>query len=285
MSAVIQPGASMGIVAAGLSPAPAAGPAPKVGDAALLPTPTSTETDQLSELFALMAKSRQLGLRQSVQDVENTNGARKRAWQHAKAEMLRAHAERKESDFFHDLAGTCLRVAKVAAVVAAVAAAVGSGGAAAPVVALAWAGAGMSTAAFIQGETGYLQKLGMSDREAGWTELGLGLGGGAATGGALMIEPGISAHWISQGSLACAGVAGSAGGAAHWRASTHEANSQTHEARAASAAASEDRLERLLRTVLADIEAAEKSEDRTLNHLREAIGSKSETLVVAARRV
>ncbi len=251
----------------------------------LMPVPTALPTDDLSALFAIMAKNRQLGMQHSVKDIRNTQAARRRAFQRAKAALAKALKAKKKGGFWRKLAGKCLKIAKIAVVAAAIATAVGTGGAAAPVVILAWSAAGMSTAAFIQGETHYLQKMGMSDKAAGWTEFGLTVGAGAAGGVATFCSESSLATGFSKAAEATALGAGVAGGVATWQASKYEAEELDHRADAVAAKGAEQMLERMIAMMLSDLEHSEKSDERTLDHLKGAIEAKGEALVLAGKKV
>ncbi len=253
--------------------------------ASLLPEPSGAGADGLEALFAIMAKDRQTGLRHSVREVQSNKVTQHKARERALAEMAAALRDHSESGFWHDLAGKCLKLAKVAVVAAAVAAAVGSGGAATPVVVLAWSGAVMSSAAFLQGETHYLQKLGLNDKQAQWAEIGMTVAGAGATGCAMFGDPSIAANGYFVAASAAGGAATAAGGVATIKAAKYDERAQKHQARATGAMAEKERLEGMLRQILADLAHAEKSEERTLDSLRGAISAKGDAIALAARRV
>jgi len=265
--------------------------------ASLLPSPAvPAGLDSMSEIYALLSKSRQLGLRQSTKDLRSTQAARKAERQRAMAALRRAHAAKRKGGWFKRLAKKALKVAKIAAVVASVAMAVGTAGAATPIAVLAIAGATMSATAYVQSETKFLQHLGVSDRWASRIELGLAVGGavcsiGAGVGAlATQSESGASAvaivgRKVSAGAAAAGGLSTAGAGLATWKAAEEEARAENEQANVVAARGEEAAFDRMILQILGEIEAAQEDDERVLGHLRSAIEIRDQTLSLSSMKV
>jgi hypothetical protein len=276
-------------------------PTPAASDSArLLPEPAAVpELDALGEMYALMAHNRRLGVRQAANDIEGNKVKQEAVRYQARKALAAALEEQKDAGMFGELGGKLGTVGKVAAVVGAVALVVGTGGAAAPVVVLAIAGATLSTAAVVQSETRFLQKCGVDDKTAFWLELGFAGGGAICSGGAgALAACGTAANaaqtatslqkgaqMVGAGAALVGGAAGTASAYAGLRAGLCNADAEEHLADAAKERAAEERLERMVKHLLAALTDSEKSDERALGHLRGAIEAKSSALVLASARV
>lgn len=266
----------------------------------LLPAPEpSADYDALGEMYALMAQNRRLGMRQAVHDVKGNRIQQDAIRYQAREALERAREEQEDAGVFGKLGSKLGTVGQIAAVVGAAALIVGTGGAAAPVVILAIAGAAMSTAAFVQSETQFMQEMGMDDKTAFWVQIGLAGGGAVCSGGAGIAAAGGTAASAAQAATTIQkasrvvgaaasivhGVAGGTSAYANLRAGLCEADAQDHLADAAKERAAEARLERMLKQLLIALEDSEKSDERALGHLRGAIEAKGAALVMASARV
>jgi len=252
--------------------------------------------DDMAAVFALMAKGRQLDLRRSASDIRHAQNARRREWQKAKQALAKALAAKKKRGFWSKLASKCGKLAKYAAVAAAVAAAVGTGGAAAPVVILAWTGAGLSAAACVQGEAHVLQKLGVSDKWAERVEVGMTVGAAVASGAACGWQIAESGEAAASGaektarvfgavSSGVSGASSAAGGYATWQAGLADGEALDAEAEAVAARGADAQLELMLLQLLNDLEDNEKSAERSAAALRGAMETKGDTLAMISKRV
>jgi hypothetical protein len=261
----------------------AAGAAP--ADASLLPAPQELPGDPLMALLELQTKSRRLQLDSGMKDIRNNKRLKAKAYKEYKAALKKAHEARKKGGFWKKTAKLCSKLGKYGAVVAAVAIAVGTGGVGTPA-ALAIAGAALSSASLLQSETQFLQKMGMSDEMASYTEIGLGVGGAICTGGASgMAEADATIEAVEQGVAVTSGAANVAGGVATIKAGRYEGEARDREADALSARLEQQQLLRMFNQILDQIEGGEQSEERTMSSLRGAIQTRAATPLIVARRV
>ncbi len=164
----------------------------------LLPEPTSGAPilDQLSMMYLFQSKQAQLGLEHGTTAVATLSRERvvklnEKQAADAKA-VADAQAAASSHGFWGSLGKTFGTIAKIAGVVASIALAVCTFGAATPLAVLAVAGAVLSSASFIDGETHLLEKLGIDAQTAGWIDVGMSLGGAACSGGASLANTGVS---------------------------------------------------------------------------------------------
>lgn len=277
-------------------------PQPGAANAAtLLPAPLEVGGDAMMALMVLMSKGREVGKQVAQARVTSNNRERKEAI----AKELQAYQEaaraRESGGFWGKLGKTCTTLCKVAAVVGAVAATVSTAGTGAPF-ALALAGAALSASGFALGETRALQKLGLSDKEAGWVGLGLSLGGAACSVGSSLAAGAIASQtadaagkategadkvfkaikYTQVGAGAVGGAAGVAAGVATIKAASYEADATDHLAEALSQQLAREKLERMLRQLLGELEEDDKSAERAIGSLRQAIEMRGNTLMAAS---
>jgi hypothetical protein len=259
--------------------------------ASILPTPEMS--DPMAALYAVMLKQRQQGRKGSITNLRGAQNTRRRMIQLRKDEIARAVRAARKGRFWKNLANTCFKLAKYAAVAGSIALAIGSAGAATPIAVLAISGAALSTAAFAQGETHYLQKLGISDKWAERIELGMYLGSAAcsAFGGVAQLCAGttskMQAGWAIAGASTggASGLANGGGAIAMWQAGEAEADGIDHVAEAVRLQAEEARMQRLIQQILEDIEGSEESDQRTLEHVSGTMISRGEALTMISTRV
>jgi hypothetical protein len=250
-------------------------------------------TDPMALLYAVMSKQRQQGLKTSMSDLRGAQNARRRVIKVRKDEIARALRAARKGRFWKKLAKTCFKIAKIAAVAGSIALAVGTAGAATPVAVLAISGAALSTAAFAQGETHYLQKLGVSDKWASRIELGMYIGSAACSlaGGLTQLGMGTAGKMDAGCAIAgysaggASGLAAGGGAIATWQAGEADADGIDHVAEAARLQADEARMQRLIQQILEDIEGTEESDQRTLEHVSATMINRSEALTMISTRV
>ena len=138
----------------------------------LAPNDSDDPDEALAGFLVLEAMSRGVGLDAAIKNVNQLRQQKQAEWEKQKAALMEAMKAKEHSSFWGKLGKICGTLGKIAAVVASVAVAVGTGGAGAPLV-LAVAGACLSAAALAQGEFHILQKLGVSDKVAGYIEIGM----------------------------------------------------------------------------------------------------------------
>lgn len=261
----------------------AAGAVP--ADASLLPAPQDLPGDPLMALLALQSKSRQLQLDSGMKDIQNNKRLKAKAYKEFKTALKKAQEAKKKGGFWKKTARFCKKVGKYGAVVAAVAVVAGTGGVGTPAV-LAIAGVALSSASLAQGETQFLQKMGMSDEMAAYTEIGLGVGGAVCTGGASAMSGGSTAiEAVEQGVAVTSGAADVAGGVATIKAGRYEGEARDREADALSARLDQQQLLRMFDQILDQLESGEQSEERAIGSLRGAIETRGATPLIVARRV
>lgn len=237
--------------------------APDVSQVSLLPL---TGEDGLMALFAYQSANRAVDIKAAAKQTANNHELRKEALQKLRKAIADAAKAQKKGGFWRSVASVASKVAKLAAVAGCVAAVVASGGAAAPVVALA-----LSSGAFLQGETQILQKLGMSDEAANWTSLGMSLAGGGVAGA--------SAMSVGQGvAMAAQGTATATAGVATIQAGEADAKAQSKLADAESAKVDAARMQRLQQMLLQALKDEDEGSERALSSIRGSLGEQQRTL-------
>lgn len=276
--------------------ATAAAPTPQThanrgATSSVLPPPEMS--DPMAALYAVMLRQRQQTRQGSISQLRGAQHTRRRMIKLRKDEIARAARAARKGKFWKKLAKTCFKLAKYAAVAGSIALAVGTAGAATPVAILAISGAAMSTAAFVQSETNYLQKMGVSDKWANRIELGLYIGsaacaaGGGVTqlfmGGASKMSVGCAIAGSSAGGAS--GLAAAGGGLATWQAGEADADGMDHVAEAVRLQAEDARMQRLLQAILEDIEASEESDQKTMEDVSSTMIGRGEALTMISARV
>lgn len=269
-------------------------------DDSLLPEPAASVTmDSMSELYAVMSEQRRVSTEGGKGNAEALLESKKMMRARALEQVKKAEDDEEKGGMFGKLGKTLGTVGKIAAIVGAAALVVATGGAGLVGV-LAISAVVLSSAAFAQSETRFLQHLGMDDKAAGYTELGLmgasaacsgGAGIAAATGAgasaagaaseaATTFEKG--ALLVGAGASIVAGTCTSASAYAGWQKGEYEADAQQHMASAALANAKAAMLERTLTALIDQIEDSDKSDQRTLGHVRSAMEAKGAAVLMAS---
>jgi hypothetical protein len=170
-------------------------------------------TDPLSMLYLFESKDQALGLQQGTTGIAALQSERHQAIAQEQQAIQNAVDAQKNQSFWDSLASICSEVAKVAAVVASVAAAIATAGAASGLtvaVVVAIAGAGLSSAAFADGELHVLHALGVDDQTVRWVDFGMSIGGAVCSVGAGLLAGGTAASGavgtIDRASAVVAGV-------------------------------------------------------------------------------
>jgi hypothetical protein len=261
----------------------------------LLPDPSASDLDAMSQLFALISDQRRDNLERGKGDVEALRDRKRDLQERMMTALKKAEADEDDAGVFGAFSGKFGTAAQIAAIAGAVALTVGTGGV---VGALAIAGAALSAAAFTQSETRVLQRLGMDDETAGYVEIGLMAGGAACSGGsgaaslcgaggaaaaATTVEK--AAQIVGAAASIVAGASSATAAYTGWRAGEAEADALEHGADASDESAKQARLERMLLQLIDEIEDSERSDERTLGHLRGAIEAKGGALLMASARV
>lgn len=260
--------------------------------ASLLPTPTGEpQTDAMSWLYLFLSKQQSLDVSSGTDTITNNQKLRDQAYKQ-EMDAIKASVEASEhSSFWSSVASVALDVGKVAAVVGSVAVAVATGGAGVVAV-LAVAGAVLSTAGFAEGELHILEKMGVSDGTAQWIGIGLSVAGAACSGGAGIAASGADAAddastaqklaaTAGKTASAASGVATAAGGAAKIEAGSYAGDQQDDLADAMKAQFDQQKLLRLINSMIDDLKASSDADDSQLSALRGALQIKGDTMLAA----
>jgi hypothetical protein len=273
------------------SPMNSASPAALAESRSLLPMPQLGSGDPLASLLALETASRGIGLNTAIKDINHIRMQKADEWKKQKADLQKAMSAHKKGGFWRKVGKICGTIAKVAAVVASIAVAACSGGAGAPLV-LAVAAACLSTAAFAQSEAHILEKLGVSEKVAGWAEFGMTIGSVVCTGGASLCGSGAALtavqHGVQVGGEVVAvggGVAAVGQGVSIYEQGQADAAEVDAYADIAKSKLVDSHLDQLLLTILDELDQNEKSFRRAVSNVKGATESAGATLVLAAGRV
>ena len=261
---------------------------PSQANLLLAPSDHVDPDEALSGLLVLEAMSRGVGLETAIKNVNLVRQQKKAEWEKQKAALMQAMKAKEKSSFWGKLGKICGTIGKIAAVVASVAVAVGTGGAGAPLV-LAVAGACLSAASLAQGEFQILQKLGVSDKVAGYIEIGMAVASVACSFGASALQ-GAEAVTTFQKIMSTSGkvvaisgaVASGAAGVAAIQKGQADGDAQDWYAEAERAKLNESHFEQLLIWVLDELENNEKEYRRTVNGVKDAIETRDATLAIAS---
>jgi hypothetical protein len=262
------------------------------GEASLLPPPSPGALGTnagLSMLYYLESKDGQDGIQSGTKKVQGLDTERKQALDKELKAIQQQDEAAKHHDFWSDLGNTCGEIAKVASVVASVAAAVGTCGAGAPLAAVAIAGAALSTAGFLDGETHVLQKLGVDAGTADLVDMGMSLAGAAASVGAGIAAGGKAAssatEIVGRTAAVTAGVASVGKGASAIEASQALAAEDRAVADQLDAQGQSDTLQRAVQRVLDEVSDADHKSQQVLKTLSGAQATQMQTMTLAASGV
>jgi hypothetical protein len=262
--------------------------AASVPEASLLPEPNAVPADPLMCIALLLNKGRGAGLKNALGDIrtEQNHKARMRKLEHAA--LREAREAKDEGGFWRDISKKCGTVGKLAAVGGSVALAAGTGGAATPAVVLAWSGAGLSAASFVQGETHALQALGVDDKWASGIELGMGVAGMVCCGGAGWAGAEQASEVLAtteRVAIGIGGVAQAASGVATLRSAQHQHREETFMSDALDAQLDAERMQRKIMRLISEVEGSEESDRNVMASLRGAIDARGEASLAASGRV
>jgi len=255
-----------------------------------LPNTSDAQTDAMSWLYLFISKQKSLDVSSGKSTIETTQRTRDEAYKQEMEAIKQAVEAAEHSSFWDSVASIALDIGKVAAVVGSIAVAVCTGGVGIVGV-IAVAGAVLSSAAFVEGEAHVLEKLGVDDETASWIGVGLAIGGAACSGGAgLAGSAGTAAEQASTlqkvamttGKVASAasGAATIAGGAAKITSKQYAGDQADSLADSTEAQMTQQRLQRFLLMMFADLKASQESDDSTLRTLRGAMNTQGETLTM-----
>jgi len=268
---------------------PSVGPS---GANLLLSPKDNVDPDEaLAGFLVLEAMSHGVGLDAAIKNVNRLRQQKQAEWETQKAALMAAVQAEEHSSFWGKLGKICGTLGKIAAVVASVAVAVGTGGAGAPLV-LAVAGACLSGAALAQGEFHILQRLGVSDKVAGYVEIGMAVASIACSFGASALK-GAEAVSTFQKVMNTSGkvvaitgaVASGAAGVAAIEKGNADGDAQDWYAQAAKAKLDESHYDQLLTWVLGQLDNNEKEHRKMVNGVKDAIETRDATLAVASGAV
>jgi len=263
---------------------------PSSNQSNLLPPPNGTidPDDALAGFLILETMSRGVALETAIKNVNELRKQKHAEWEKQKAALMEAMKAKENSSFWSKVGKICGTIGKIAAVVASVAVAFATGGAGAPLV-LAVAGVCLSTAALAQGELHVLQKLGMSDKVAGYVEFGMAVASVACSFGASALKgaEAVTTFQKIMNTTARVAAIGSAGagvamGVATIEKGKSDGDAEDWYAEAAKARLEESRFEQLLLWVLGQLEDNEKEHRKTVDGVKDAIETRDKTLTIAS---
>jgi hypothetical protein len=207
----------------------------------------------------------------------------------------------KDPQFWKDLESGAGEIAKWAAVAGSVALAVASGGAGAPVMALAITGAVLSVAAATDSEAHVLEKCGVDAKTAGWIDVGMSVGGAVCGAGAGLLaassSAGVAANAGSAtgasslqrgvqtaGTIVDCGAAGAGAvrGAAHVEVGKFEADGLNAAADVKGAELAQQRIDRLVKLVLDAMSDAYQSGQKSVGDVQNALTTYGRAMTTAA---
>jgi hypothetical protein len=249
-------------------------------------------TDPLSMLFLFESKDQDLGLDQGTKRIEALQSERHQALAQEQQAIQNAVDAQHNRSFWDDLASICGEVAKVAAVVASVAAAIATAGAASGLtvaVVVAVAGAGLSCAAFADGELHVLHALGVDDDTAHWVDFGMSMGGAVCSLGAGLLAGGSAATGslgiVGRASAVVAGASEVGKGASMIQAGEAQAQGDQAAADQVAAQAQSDHAARRMQVVFGDAENSNQQSERIMRSIANTKTIQNETSLSAATAV
>lgn len=260
--------------------------------ASLLPDPIPSSlagADPLSMLYLFTSEDQQLGVDEGAKRISSLQTERHQAVQQEQQAIKQEIDAEHDHSFWDDLGSIFGEVAKVASVVVSLAATVVSFGAAAPIAAVAIAGAILSTASFVDGEFHVLRSLNVDPTVAGWIDGGMAIGGALCSagvglaGGAPAAAKALSAVQTAGNIVAGAGevargAAGIAAGEAQARADQAAADQVVGQAQS-------DRAQRRIQILIDDTAGSDKQSQRALGTIAATDAIRNDTTANAAAAV
>jgi hypothetical protein len=264
-------------------------PASTEARASLLPEPplgALAGSDPLSVLYLFESKDQQDNVSEGTKRIGSLQDERSQALQKELTAIQQEDQALANKSFWDDLGGICGEIAKVAGVVASIAAAVVTCGAAAPIAAVAIAGAVLSTAAFADGELHVLRALGVDDRTAGFIDMGMSLTGALCSAGAGIAAGGATASstlsTISRTAAIVTGVSAVGTATSTIQAGREQANVDRADADQVLASALSDHLQRAIQGVIDEVQDNDEKAKQIMKTIVSAKGIENETATIAA---
>lgn len=255
----------------------------------LLPEPNLEAlgaTDPMSLLYLFESKDGQNDTKGAASKMRALEAERHTALEQEQQAIEQAIEASKNHSFWDDVGSICSEVAKVAGVVASIAVAVGTCGAATPIAAVAIAGAVLSSAGFVDSELHVLQKLGVSADVAGWADLGMSLGGAAASLGAGIAAGGAAATNTTSTIAKASAIAGGAGmigkGTSEIEAARDQAQADQATADEIAAQAQSDHIGRLIQQLVDETKDSDEKSQRIMTTIAQTKSTQCDTAVAAA---
>jgi hypothetical protein len=249
--------------------------------------------DALSRLYVLMGRASEQTAEGQRREIEQAAQQRHQALQKMISELRQAMKEREEASGWGSLGNVLSKIGTFAALGAAIGLAVVSCGAAAPITALAFTGAGLSLLGAAQSEFHVLEKAGMSKEAANWVGIGCTVGGGLCSAGAGALMAGSAAaesanaagelrgEIVRWGNVA-GGASSVAGGAAKGVSALYERGATQHDINAYKAQQFMESMQRLLTAIIDRIEESKESEQSKVSRIVQAIETQGACLAAAA---
>jgi hypothetical protein len=255
----------------------------------LLPSPNVTALvgrDPLSMLYLLEQQDQSLSLDEGTKRIGALQAERNRALDQELQAIAQEAEAAEHKSFWDDLGSILGEVAKVAGIIASAAAVVCSGGAAAPL-AVALVGAALSGASFAEGESHFLEKMGVDGQVAGWIDLGLSVAGAACSFGASVAASAGQVGnqmigTVDRAATVVSGTATVARGGTVIAAGQAQSDGERASADEAMALAQASHLLRFMSSVIDDARASDDDSKRIMNTIANAKGIQDKTAVISA---
>jgi hypothetical protein len=258
----------------------------------LLPEPSIgalAGADPLSVMYLFESKDQQDDVNAGTKKIQALLSERAQALKNELAAIQQEDEALKHKSFWDDLGSICGEVAKVAGAVASVAAAVVTCGAATPLAVLAVAGAVMSTAAFVDGEFHVLHAIGVSDKVAGYVDMGLALGGAVCSLGAGLAAgsqaASSTATMIGRGASVVSGASAVAAGTAAIESGQAQADVDRADSDQVVAEAMSDHLLRTIQSVIDEVQDSDEKSKQIMKTIVSTKGIENDTAATAAGAV
>jgi hypothetical protein len=250
----------------------------------LVPPSGDAESDALIVLLMAQGQERDQALASGREDLQRLKTRIHEALDRMKAALKKAAEAKRKSGFWGKLGKSLGGVGRWAAVGLSVAVAVGSLGAAAPVAAMAIAGAVLSMGAACEGQWHVMQKAGLDATTAGALSLTMSLAGSACTLGASGFGFGDIGEMALDAGKVAVGAAAMGEGVSTLEQAYADRDSGYAEAEAKQARADQARAQRLIQWVLEHMEDRENEQQRKVDAGAETICTHNESMMLAATR-
>jgi hypothetical protein len=251
----------------------------------LVPPTCDVQSDAMVVLLMTEEQDRNQTLADGRADLQALKARIQEALVRMREALKKAAEAKQKSGFWGKLGGSLGGVGRWAAVGVAVVVAVGTLGAAAPVAALAIAGAVLSTAAACQGQWHVLESAGLDGAQAGMLGLGMSLAGAACTLGAGGFNCSGLAELATDAGEVAAGTAAIGEGVADVEQAYAERDAGYADADAQQARADQAQAQRLIQWVLEHLEDTEDRHQRQVHRGAETMNLQQHSMTLAATRV